>query len=127
MLNYVTVGSNRLEEAKPFYDALLVLAGMTPMVEHPSGGRVYAAPDQRMFAVVGPFDGEAATVGNGAMIGFTFDTRAKVADFHAKAVALGGTCEGAPGLRGPEEIGAYFAYFRDLDGNKFCAYRIGAE
>ncbi len=29
---------------------------------------------------------------------------------------------GAPGERGP---GFYMAYFRDLDGNKFCACRFG--
>ncbi|WP_454885187.1 hypothetical protein [Sphingomonas oryzagri] len=33
-----------------------------------------------------------------------------------------GTDEGAPGERGP---GAYFAYFRDLDGNKLCGFKWG--
>ena len=42
--------------------------------------------------------------------------------FHAKAIALGATDEGAPGERGP---GFYMAYFRDLEGNKFCACRMG--
>ena len=45
---------------------------------------------------------------------------------HAKALELGGTDEGAPGVRGPEGDQAFYgAYFRDLDGNKFCAFRIG--
>ncbi len=127
MLNYATVGSNRLEDAKRFYDALLPLAGMAPMFDHPSGGRLYSASDGTMFGVLGPYDGSAASVGNGTMIGFSFDSRAKVAEFHAKAMELGGTCEGPPGLRGGEEIGAYFAYLRDLDGNKLCAYRWGPE
>jgi catechol 2,3-dioxygenase-like lactoylglutathione lyase family enzyme len=127
MLNYATVGSNRLEEARRFYDELLPLAGMAPMFDHPSGGRLYSAPDGTMFGVLGPHDGGTATVGNGTMIGFNFETRAKAAAFHAKAMELGGTCEGPPGLRGGEEMGAYFAYFRDLDGNKLCAYRWGPE
>ncbi len=42
---------------------------------------------------------------------------------HAKALALGGADEGAPGPRGGGA--AYFAYFRDLDGNKLCAYKFG--
>jgi hypothetical protein len=35
---------------------------------------------------------------------------------------LGGTDEGAPGERRPD---MHFSYFRDLDGNKLCAYCIG--
>jgi catechol 2,3-dioxygenase-like lactoylglutathione lyase family enzyme len=127
MLNYATVGSNRLEEAKRFYDELLALVGMSVLFDHPSGGRLYAAEDRRMFGVLGPFDGKPATVGNGSMIGFAMGTREKVREFHAKALELGGSCEGPPDLRGGEEIGAFFAYFRDLDGNKLCAYRWGPE
>lgn len=127
MLNYATVGSNRLDEAKRFYDELLPLAGMAPMFDHPSGGRLYSAPDGTLFGVLGPYDGGAATVGNGTMVGFACETRAQASEFHAKAMALGGTCEGPPGLRGDEAMGAYFAYFRDLDGNKLCAYRWGPE
>ena len=41
---------------------------------------------------------------------------------HARALELGGSCEGPPGLRGPEEMGFYAAYFRDLDGNKLGVY-----
>ena len=40
---------------------------------------------------------------------------------HAKALELGGTCEGAPGERMPTFYGAYF---RDLDGNKFCVFKF---
>ena len=40
----------------------------------------------------------------------------------AKALELGGMCEGAPGLRGAEGDQAFYgAYFRDLDGNKLEA------
>ena len=127
MTNYATVGSNRLEEAKGFYDALLRLAGMSGIMEHPSGGRIYASADHRMFAVLGPFDGQPATPGNGTMTGFLMKSRDQVRAFHATALELGGTCEGEPGLRGPEEMNLYFAYVRDLDGNKLCAYRIGPE
>ena len=44
----------------------------------------------------------------------------------AKALALGGSDEGAPGVRGEEGPQAFYgAYFRDLDGNKLCAFCIG--
>jgi catechol 2,3-dioxygenase-like lactoylglutathione lyase family enzyme len=118
-LTYATVGSNRLEAAKAYYDALLGLAGITPLFEHPSGGRVYGRDGEFCFGVLGPFDKQPATVGNGSMVAFCFDTRGEVEAFHAKALSLGGRNEGAPGVRGPD---MYFSYFRDLDGNKLCAY-----
>ena len=118
-IKYATVGSNKLEEAKAFYDALLGSIGMEPRFEHPSGGRLYDSEEAGLFGVLGAYDGEPATVGNGTMIGFSFDTRAEVDAFHAKALELGATNEGDPGERAP---GAYFSYFRDLDGNKITAY-----
>ena len=120
-LSYCTVGSNRLEDAKAFYDALLDTIGMKPRFEHPSGGRLYAG-DAGMFGVLGPFDKNPATVGNGSMIGFSLDTPEEVAAFHAKALELGATTDGDPGERAP---GVYFAYFRDLDGNKLDVYCYG--
>src|SRR5271154_1961873 len=98
-LGYCTVGSNRLEEAKSFYDALLGSAGLTPAFEHPSGGRVYGRDGGFCFAVLGPLDGQPATVGNGSMFAFSFDAPDEVDAFHAKALALGGVDEGAPGFR----------------------------
>ena len=50
------------------------------------------------------------------------DSGEAVAAFHAKAMELGATTEGAPGERVP---GAHFGYFRDLEGNKLCAFAIG--
>ena len=121
-INYFTVGSNKLEQAKVFYDALLGSIGMNPAFEHPSGGRLYRGKGIGMFGVLGPYDKNPACVGNGSMAGFKFDTAEEVDAFHAKALELGGSNEGDPGERVP---GAYFAYFRDLDGNKLCGYKFG--
>jgi catechol 2,3-dioxygenase-like lactoylglutathione lyase family enzyme len=121
-VSYLTVGSNNLERAKGFYDALLGSIGMRGIHEHASGGRLYSGKDTGMFGVLGPYDGKPACVGNGVMAGFKFDTPEEVAAFYNKAIELGGTDEGAPGERSP---GVYFAYFRDLDGNKLCGYKFG--
>jgi catechol 2,3-dioxygenase-like lactoylglutathione lyase family enzyme len=121
-LAYCTVGSNQLEKAKAYYDALLGTIGMKGVFEHPSGGRVYGGEGVPSFAVLGTFDGRPATAGNGSMFAFGFDSPAEVDAFHAKALALGGTDEGAPGERAPK---MYFSYFRDLDGNKLCAFCMG--
>lgn len=116
---YATVGSNRLDDAIAFYEALLGTIGWTKLFDNPGGGRFFGSISDGMFAVVKPFDGGPATVGNGSMGGFAFTSRAEVDAFYTKALALGGTDEGAPGDRGG---GSYFAYFRDLDGNKLCAW-----
>ena len=122
-LNYLTVGSNQLDKAKAFYDALLGSIGMKPFFEHPSGGRLYSAGRSGgVFAVLGAYDGKPATVGNGMMGGFNFDTREEVDAFHAKALKLGAANDGDPGERAPS---VYFAYFRDPDGNKLCGYKFG--
>jgi catechol 2,3-dioxygenase-like lactoylglutathione lyase family enzyme len=121
-ISYMTVGSNRLEAAKVFYDALLGSIGMKAVYEHPSGGRLYRGKGTGLFGVLGPYDGEPACVGNGMMGGFDFESREEVDAFHARALELGGRCEGPPGER---MAGAYFAYFRDLDGNKLCGYKFG--
>lgn len=121
-MTYATLGSNPLDAAKAFYDALLHPCGIATLFEHPSGGRVYGAAGRITFGLVAPFDGEPATVGNGTMIAFSFDSREEVDAFHARALALGGICEGPPGLRAPS---LYFTYLRDLDGNKLSGYHIG--
>lgn len=82
--------------------------------------------DKPAIAITRPYDGKAASVGNDMMVAIPLDRRDQVDAFHAKALSLGGSDEGAPGLRGDEGPQAFYgAYFRDLDGNKLCAFRIG--
>jgi catechol 2,3-dioxygenase-like lactoylglutathione lyase family enzyme len=121
-LGYATVGSNDLDKAKRFYDTLLGSAGIVGQFDHPTGGRIYGKDGAFFFGVLGPYNKEPATIGNGCMSAFKFDTCEEVDAFHAKALALGGANEGAPGYRGPK---FYFSYFRDLDGNKLCAFCVG--
>ena len=124
MLNYATVGSNDIEKAKTFYDTLLGTIGMTKFFDHPSGGRLYGRPGKSLFGVLGPYDGEPATIGNGTLAAFGLESRDAVDAFHAKAMELGAVNEGDPGPRGGDPSPAYFAYFRDHDGNKLCAYNF---
>ena len=117
-------GSNDIEKAKAFYDAVLATIGVTVLMEHGSGGRVYGnAERQPVFSIVRPFDGRAATAGNGTMASFLVDRHEHVDAAHAMALALGGRDEGAPGPR----MGVHAAYFRDLDGNKICVIHIAAS
>ena len=75
--------------------------------------------DDFAFAVALPFDGEAATNGNGTMIGFDVGSIEEVKRLYKKAIELGGICEGEPSQKGPRFSG----YVRDLDKNKLCFYQ----
>ena len=128
MIGYVTVGTNDLERARGFYDALLAELGAKRLMELPENGfTLYGTAWGRpCIAVTRPYDGGEAKPGNGNMIALAMDSRDSVERLHGKALELGGSDEGSPGLRGPEgERAFYGAYFRDLDGNKLCAFCIG--
>ena len=122
MIGYVTFGTNNLERARKFYDALLAVLGAKRTMDMDTFTAWGTAPDAPMVSVIKPFDGKAATVGNGVMVALAASSKAQVDAVHKKALALGGKDEGAPGPRGP---GFYAGYFRDLDGNKLNAFFMG--
>jgi predicted lactoylglutathione lyase len=122
MLGYVTLGTNDLEKAAVFYDAVAGAMGYGRMMQE---GEFIAWGNMEDgtagLAATKPFDGEAASVGNGVMAALQVDSPEKVKAVYDTAIAQGGADEGAPGARGDD--GFYAGYFRDLDGNKlnvFC-------
>lgn len=119
MIGYVCVGTNDLKKAEGFYSQLLGIMGAKESYRGERGIGWGTAPDKPMLSVVMPFDGKPATVGNGGMVSLAAADADQVKALHAKALALGGTCEGLPGDRGNN---FYAAYFRDLDGNKLSAF-----
>ena len=119
MIGYVTVGTNDLPRAAGFYDQLLGSIGGQRVFEESNCIGWSFGPAGAAFAVITPFNKEAATVGNGVMVAFSVDEKRKVDSLYKFALSLGGTDEGAPGQRSPR---FYAAYFRDLDGNKLEAY-----
>jgi catechol 2,3-dioxygenase-like lactoylglutathione lyase family enzyme len=127
MIGYAMLGTNDVAKAKAFYDAVLAPLGATVLAPYSSEKRVFytAGAGQPMFAIGMPYDNAKASVGNGTMISLAAPTRAAVDAMHKSALAHGGKDEGAPGVRGSDANGFYAAYFRDPDGNKLCAFRIG--
>ena len=130
MIGYVTLGSNDMAKAREYYDALLGSIGAKRLIEFGDefGGFTMWSTSwgQPAIALTTPYNKEAATAGNGNMTAIVLDSRDKVDAFHAKALELGGSDEGAPGVRGDEGPQAFYgAYFRDPEGNKLCAFRIG--
>jgi catechol 2,3-dioxygenase-like lactoylglutathione lyase family enzyme len=122
MIGYVTLGTNDLPRAARFYDALAAEMGSGRMMEFETF-IAWGTPDGGCgIAATKPYDGQAATVGNGVMAAFEAQDAAQVDRLHAIALANGGTDEGAPGPRGD---GFYAGYFRDPDGNKLNAFVMG--
>jgi len=129
MFSHVTVGCRDIDRAAVFYDAVLVPLGLQRRIVVPDGGPAAAcwiSPDHTLprFYVYQPFDGKAASAGNGSMVAFTAPGPDAVDIAYAAGIAAGGTDEGRPGPRPHYGDGYYGAYLRDLDGNKVhIAYR----
>ena len=125
MFSHIMVGTNDLDRAKSFYDALLGTLGVPPaMVD---GHRIFYMTPPGIFSVSKPIDGEPATVANGATIGFACSSPEQADAWHAAGVANGGvSIEEPPGIRAGGMGKLYLAYLRDPDGNKLCAlHRMG--
>jgi predicted lactoylglutathione lyase len=120
MIGYVTLGTNDMQRAAAFYDSLLGVLGARRFMQADNFIAWAVAPDKPALGVIKPYDGKAATAGNGTMVSLVVDSPAKVQAVHAKAMELGGKDEGAPGPRGTD--GFYAGYFRDLDGNKLNCF-----
>lgn len=122
MVGYVTLGSNDLDRAVAFYDDLLSQFGAKQVI---NDGRMVVWAGEAggaMLAVCTPYDEKQATVGNGTMVALAGGSQEGVKKLHARALELGASDEGEPGPR----TGAFYGgYFRDLDGNKLCAFHIG--
>ncbi|MBD3887293.1 VOC family protein [Phormidium tenue FACHB-886] len=116
MIAYAMVGSNDVDRARKFFDALMVELDAKPVLEY-ADGCMYSNGKGALLSVNNPYDGNAACVGNGSMIAFVGESEEQIQRVYIKALALGGKNEGAPGPRGDK---FYAAYFRDVDGNKFC-------
>ena len=118
MIGYVTLGTKDLARAAVFYDAIARELGVGRMMENEkfiAWGKPGGAAG---IGVTYPFDGNAATVGNGVMVALECASEEHVNRLHAVALSLGGADEGKPGPR----HGFYAGYFRDLDGNKLNGF-----
>ena len=124
MFSHIMIGTNNLDRAKAFYDAVLGTLGV------PAGAvdrhRIFWRTPTGTFSVSLPIDGQPATTGNGSTFGFACQSAAQVDAWHAAGLAQGGVrCEDPPGVREGATSQLYLAYLRDPDGNKLCGlYRM---
>lgn len=138
MMMHMTLGSNDLEKAAVFYDAVMPIlnhARATIKLESflayaptsgVSSGEATGQCDATgriapFLCVCLPYDGQPASPGNGFHIAWMAADKAAVEAFHAVALAHGGQDEGAPGYRAHYSADYFAAYVRDPDGNKLQA------
>ena len=113
------IGTNDLDRAKAFYDAVLGTLGVNPgfVDRH----RIFYRTATGTLGVSLPINGEPATAPNGGTLGFACESAAQADAWHAAGIAAGGTtCEDPPGVREGAGGKMYLAYLRDPDGNKLC-------
>jgi len=120
MIGFVMVGTNNLNKAIKFYDTLLNTIELQRVVTNEKyiGYASKEKSDEIEFYVTNPENNEKANFGNGTQISFLVNSKDLVNNFYNTGIKLGGKDEGAPGIRS----GDYYCYFRDLDGNKICAF-----
>ena len=121
MFSFITIGTNNLKNSKIFYDELLQSINIKNVLETDRyiGYAKNSSLNKVEFYLMLPHNKQTATFGNGTMITFDIISKKDVDMFYNLALKLGATDEGLPGPRHEEH---YYAYFRDLDGNKICAF-----
>jgi len=121
MFSFITLGTNNLKNSRIFYDELLQSINIKNVLETDRyiGYAKNSSLNKVEFYLMLPHNKKTATFGNGTMITFDIISKKDVDMFYNLALKLGATDEGLPGPRHEEH---YYAYFRDLDGNKICAF-----
>ena len=119
MIDHVSIGVRDLDQATRFYQAVLGALGYTKLAARPATvgfGKTYPEFWINLRATMAPVARDY-----GSHVGLRVRTVELVDAFHAAALAAGGTCDGAPGLRPQHGEGYYAGFIRDPDGNRLEA------
>jgi catechol 2,3-dioxygenase-like lactoylglutathione lyase family enzyme len=117
MIDHVSIAVSDLARATRFYEAVLGVIGYSALDVR--GSTVGFGKTYSEFWLNARPDMDPLPANSGAHICLRVRSRELVDQFHAAALANGGTSNGAPGLRPHDgENGYYAAFIRDLDGNR---------
>ena len=121
MFSFITLGTNNLKNSKIFYDELLQSINIKNVLETDRyiGYAKNSSLNKVEFYVIQPHNKKTATFGNGTKVTFSIISKVELDMFYNLALKLGAIDEGLPGPRHDKD---YYAYFRDLDENKICAF-----
>jgi catechol 2,3-dioxygenase-like lactoylglutathione lyase family enzyme len=116
MIDHVSIAVRDLDRSARFYEAVLGTLGFTKLEARPATvgfGKKYPEFWLNLRPTMASVDSDG-----GAHVCLRARSTAMVDAFHATALAAGGRCAGAPGLRPQHGDGYYAAFIRDLDGNR---------
>ena len=119
MLGHVSIGVRDLEGATRFYDAVLSALGYVRLWTG-EAGIGYGAPGGGEQLNVFQ-NSQALSPGPGFHLAFTAPDTASVDAFHSAALSLGGSNNGAPGLRLNYGPTYYAAFVLDPEGHRLEA------
>ena len=122
MFSFITIGTNSLKKSGMFYNKILKPLKIKKVLTHKRyyGYARIQSPKKIELYLIKPHNKKRATFGNGTMITFSASSKKAVKDFYKIGIKLGAKDEGAPGPRHSKD---YYAYIRDLDGNKICVFK----
>ena len=92
MINHVMLGTNDIDRAKRFYDAVLGVLGAGEPIRNVAGSghvRLFYRHDGSSFCLTQPINNEPATVANGGTIGFKMASHEQAKAWHDAGVAAG--------------------------------------
>ena len=115
IMSHVSLGTNDFPKARQFYVRVLSTLGCRIIMEHEGAAAFGKAYPET------PFDGAAASCGNGVHVGFLAQSKAEVEAFFKEAIAAGAIEDGDPGHRHDYGEPYYGCFVRDLDGHKIEA------
>ena len=127
-LSHVSVGTNNLDKALAFYDAVLATLGIGRVLDLSKEAKAVAyGRKYPEFWVQAPHDGKPAQAANGVHIAFAAASKAQVDAFYKAAIAAGGKDEGAAGPRPAYGPDYYGCFVRDIDGHKIEAHVVSGH
>ena len=129
VISHITLGTNDLDRAVAFYTPIMEALKLrrVPMERSAPFAMWNRAESFRpAIALALPENGQPHHPGNGHMLALLAPDRPTVSLVHHLAMDGGGSDEGAPG---PREEGSdiCYAYIRDPDGSKICAFYDGVK
>jgi catechol 2,3-dioxygenase-like lactoylglutathione lyase family enzyme len=116
MIDHVSIAVSNLAVSTRFYEHVLAPLGYSRQADHPTRvafGTKYPELWLNARPQMMPVAGDT-----GAHICLRARSVAAVDACHAHAIAIGGTDDGAPGLRQATQVAYYAAFIRDPDGNR---------
>ena len=122
MFAFITIGTNNLKKSSAFYSKILKPLKIKKVLSHHRyfGYAKKETPKKIELYLIRPHNKKKATIGNGTMITFKANSKKNVNEFYKIGISLGAKDEGLPGPRHGKD---YYAYLRDLDGNKICIFK----